>query len=478
MGQGTSGPQGPQGPQGPIGPPGKSNLAWNALTDEQKTEVIEGLKRFSELRGPKGDQGPPGKDGVSDPALVATRLIANPDLARNISRELPNVKDFNDSIAGTLVDDTKNYKDKLVLSVYNKIASNQTFINDLAEFISTDPEAKERLKGDPGNVADFGSMKASLITKTLWCADGEFCKLPANYWDASGKTNAGKVIGIQMNSGTQNLSFGDNTKGPKADPNNGLAHRDFFGKNADGSWKIPVDGPFLHGQDGGQLGFVQKTGGKDLQDWALKWNDKGIIDVKNHLNLKGGVSEKNSANWGTHFPWSGDNKNYIRGDTEIRGHVNNIGNLTTENLKSQNDGNVDGNLMLGRGNKWILHTPGDGRVLHIASWNKSNDWDWGSQINIQPHQLTIGNWSIRTGDGHLRVFNGDTQKFVLHAGTGDTWFNDTGYLKDKFVRKDKGYRIVSKRWGVLQNESNNNARFVGYNDGDWEYFKFDERPFF
>ena len=39
------------------------------------------------------------------------------------------------------------------------------------------------------------------------------------------------------------------------------------------------------------------------------------------LDLQGGVSELNPGNAMTHFPWGGDNKNYIRGDTVLTGHL-------------------------------------------------------------------------------------------------------------------------------------------------------------
>ena len=46
--------------------------------------------------------------------------------------------------------------------------------------------------------------------------------------------------------------------------------------------------------------------------------------------FKGGSSVHNPDNWQTHFPWAGDGKNYIRGDTELRGNLNNIGDINVE----------------------------------------------------------------------------------------------------------------------------------------------------
>lgn len=53
----------------------------------------------------------------------------------------------------------------------------------------------------------------------------------------------------------------------------------------------------------------------------------GATNIRGNLNIRGGTSEHNPKKWGTHFPYAGNNKNYIRGDTEIRGNTNNIGDL-------------------------------------------------------------------------------------------------------------------------------------------------------
>ena len=51
------------------------------------------------------------------------------------------------------------------------------------------------------------------------------------------------------------------------------------------------------------------------------WKDRTAV---NHLMTRGGASKLNPDNVPTHFPFEGDNKNYIRGDTIING-------LTTTN---------------------------------------------------------------------------------------------------------------------------------------------------
>jgi len=76
------------------------------------------------------------------------------------------------------------------------------------------------------------------------------------------------------------------------------------------------------------LRSANAVGSVNIQDAA----PNGYTNIGSNLNLKGGVSRHNPGKWGTHFPFVGDQKNYIRGDTEIRGDVNNIGELTTTKL--------------------------------------------------------------------------------------------------------------------------------------------------
>jgi hypothetical protein len=48
--------------------------------------------------------------------------------------------------------------------------------------------------------------------------------------------------------------------------------------------------------------------------------------------LKGGKSVHNPGNWRSHFPWAGNNKNYIRGDTELRGDMDLVGKINMTKL--------------------------------------------------------------------------------------------------------------------------------------------------
>ena len=50
-------------------------------------------------------------------------------------------------------------------------------------------------------------------------------------------------------------------------------------------------------------------------------------NIGNSINVRGGASEHNPQNLQTHFPWNNDRHNYIRGDTEIHGNTNNLGDF-------------------------------------------------------------------------------------------------------------------------------------------------------
>ena len=72
------------------------------------------------------------------------------------------------------------------------------------------------------------------------------------------------------------------------------------------------------------------------------------LNVNGSANFKGGVSEHNNGNGQTHFPWSGNGRNYIRGDTEITGNTNNIGDMVVgRDLRINRNVEAVGNVKVG-----------------------------------------------------------------------------------------------------------------------------------
>lgn len=72
------------------------------------------------------------------------------------------------------------------------------------------------------------------------------------------------------------------------------------------------------------------------------------INSNDHIYIKGGRSEFNPSNNGSHFPYDGDNRNYIRGDTQIDGNINAAGDISLgRNLKVNGNITYDGQLFNG-----------------------------------------------------------------------------------------------------------------------------------
>ena len=103
--------------------------------------------------------------------------------------------------------------------------------------------------GTPGKSFDTAEGIAYLKNTTLWCADGEFCKLPG-----SKKGITGDVViqgGVAIDSGKQ-FTVRDKYHGV--------------------GWSQDVDGPSLYGFGGGKL----RVSG-DVPTDPLKWNKEGVI---------------------------------------------------------------------------------------------------------------------------------------------------------------------------------------------------------
>jgi hypothetical protein len=91
------------------------------------------------------------------------------------------------------------------------------------------------------------------------------------------------------------------------------------------------NGWIVHTPDDGRKTMYIAPGPEGAWDWGktVTLENNGYLSAwGGGLQARGGASEHNRQGWGTHFPWAGDNKNYIRGDTEIRGNTNNIGDLS------------------------------------------------------------------------------------------------------------------------------------------------------
>jgi hypothetical protein len=155
------------------------------------------------------------------------------------------------------------------------------------------------------------------------------------------------------------------------------------------------------------------------------------------LNAQGGRSEHNPHNWGTHFPWHGDNKNYIRGDTEIRGNTNHIGHFTNYHGVS----NFKGGKSHLNPHNWGTHFPGTdgknyirgnteirGNTHHIGEFTNTRS---SSNFKGGKSKFNPNNW-----DTHF-PWNGDGKNYIR----GDTEMRgDITHLGHICVPNAPGYR--------------------------------------
>ena len=80
--------------------------------------------------------------------------------------------------------------------------------------------------------------------------------------------------------------------------------------------------------------------------------DKKTVSIQGGLNVTGGKSKHNPHNWRTHFNWHTDGNNYIRGDTELRGNIRHYGSFEALN---GNVLNVTGGTSVHNPGKWRTH---------------------------------------------------------------------------------------------------------------------------
>jgi hypothetical protein len=140
---------------------------------------------------------------VDNLSSAAASGIEYPKLAEAINKETTFRENLAKSIAQNPISLGQNVateigKSESVLeSIRNNLASSTTLQDKIADVMSSNNIYRERIrgpKGNDGNIGDQGALKSNLFDKgnTLWCADGELCKLPLNKKGI--QTSSGKTI--------------------------------------------------------------------------------------------------------------------------------------------------------------------------------------------------------------------------------------------------------------------------------------------
>lgn len=175
-------------------------------------------------------------------------------------------------------------------------------------------------------------------------------------------------------------------------------------------------------------------------------NINGRLNANERVYIRGGKSDMNPHNWGTHFAWHGDERNYIRGDTEIRGHVENIGKFKTDGIKvGHNWGDWTNNTNFSAWKPEGKAGPSFGGPQHWShfTWFDNNVYirpgkdgasilmgDVGNPSAIQMKHSWFpyydGNTYIRPGDQGKSVFIGDWLAPYIQVGNDGAKVNMKG----------------------------------------------------
>lgn len=233
MGHGPSGPIGPVGPTGPMGSPGVG--ISTATFDTSGNLTI--TKTNNTTLGPFNVMGPQGQPGVSiaSGSLDTSGNLTFTKTDKTIIGPFSVVGAPGVGVSGAIFDTSGNLTltktDNTKFGPFNVMGtgiSGATFDNsgnltltktdntklgpfNLKSALLSDPAAVMQLKGEkgePGSIGSYTSVKSNLfdtpLTKsdgtkavrgaTLWCADGDFCQLPAGSKGFALSDNASPMI--------------------------------------------------------------------------------------------------------------------------------------------------------------------------------------------------------------------------------------------------------------------------------------------
>ena len=418
MGQGQSGPEGERGPKGDIGP-----------------------------QGPQGPQGPPGTNASEDPQQVAAILGSNTAF---ISRLAPIVAKDN-SIGSTVAEGVANSVVPRTL-VTNALVASDNFRQQLINTMATDTRFRGE-QGPPGSAFDDLSIQNALQPKSLWCADGQVCRIPTS---APGTYLTGDTV-IQRTKNLYLAGASMTTSGTLSiDTKHGVTVKD----------TNPVDGPFLYGAAGGQLGTfsqVNSTSGA----FALAWG-------KDPLNIKNTTDTNNV---------------YVSGNLKIRGHdlalgyTNNERGDSVESLalvKDQNNTlkiNFQNNFVGGTVIDSNLAIPGD-KSLTIGKWKISVEDNGNGALvfgrtdnDHKPFKIhTDSEPQVQLGGWRLRSDASANLKFDREGGNkGQYHFGENGELHSVNIKAHND---------IKGNQVYINGLRISREDNDFSYYNKDNSNVF
>jgi len=176
-------------------------------------------------------------------------------------------------------------------------------------------------------------------------------------------------------------------------------------------------------------------------------NITGNLTATGLNTFKGGKSDKNPDNQATYLP-NIDGKNYIRGDTEVKGHIDNVGSLRTDRIKAGhnlqddwvNNSSLTALTTAGKagasfgGEKYWSHFPWADGNTYIRPGTDGKGIKIGDigapyvQIRDSWFPYVDGNTYIRPGQDGKDINIGDWGAANVNIGRGDTNINLNGKI--------------------------------------------------
>jgi hypothetical protein len=167
----------------------------------------------------------------------------------------------------------------------------------------------------------------------------------------------------------------------------------------------------------------------DKSDWnwgvSTQFYNNGHVIVNGPLSAGGDLILEGDNKWIFHTPDDGRKTMYVaplkadktdwNWDKSTQFHDN--GHVIVNGPLS-----AGGDLLLEGDNRWVFHTPDDGRkILYVAPFKADKtDWNWGASTQFSdngdvfvPGNINMSNgWSINTSDGQFRIKHNGVDKFL------------------------------------------------------------------
>lgn len=404
MGGILSSTPGPLGPPGPPGPPGATglegipgNVSWEALSDAQKQAAYDAMQ-----------------------ITLGDYMSTNTVFAEKVGQELVN----NQTIVDT------------VISNVDGAGTNSRLIKTLADKLTSTPSYKIALKGPPGSIASPEVIQSTIQPKSMWCADGNTCKIPDDKYVTKLRVKAGDAVDFAADAPSQDITQTPNADSRGTSPAglDGTIVGKYNNANTLDAAKASV--LEIHG-----IGrpYPDTTGQKRMPKQVKIYDD---VTVGGKLKVNGNSITSADANWLTISNGAGTANLQVAGnDIKVNGGLNigGGGNVlisgnTNRNVtvKAIEDGNDTATLKLKAGSMSV----------DVCGWygendNKSNKFivngalqAGGTTVNGDLNvtgQINLGNgWSIKTDNDALRIIHTQGQKMAIHnANPADSkWRNN------------------------------------------------------